>query len=85
MATRALLKNDVSIEEWLAATTLRNKETQYSEKYSFLRLNPVTYKKKCCTRRNNYFGPQSFLMSCYFTKIFVYLSVISVVCYFNVN
>ena len=46
MATRALLKNDVSIEEWLAATTLRNKETQYSEKYSFLRLNPVTYKKK---------------------------------------
>ena len=46
MATRTLLKNDVSIEEWLAATTLRNKETQYSEKYCFLRLNPVTYKKK---------------------------------------
>ena len=46
MATRALLKNDVSVEEWLVATTLRNKETQYSEKYFFLRLNPVTYKKK---------------------------------------
>ena len=46
MATRTLLKNDVSIEEWLAAVALRNKETQYSEKYCFLRLNPVTYKKK---------------------------------------
>ena len=46
MATRALLKNDVSVEEWLAATTLRNKETQYSEKYCFLRLNSVTYKKE---------------------------------------
>ena len=34
--------------------------------------------------RNNYFGSQPFLMSCYFTKIIVHSSVIAVVCYFSV-
>ena len=34
--------------------------------------------------RNNYFGSQPFLMSCYFTKIFVHLPVIAAVCYFSV-
>ena len=29
-------------------------------------------------------GSQSFLMSCYFAKIFVHLLVIAAVCYFNV-
>ena len=30
------------------------------------------------------FGSQPFLKSCYFTKIFVHLSVITAVCYFSV-
>ena len=33
--------------------------------------------------RNDYFGSQPFLLSCYFTKIFVHLSVITGVCYFD--
>ena len=35
--------------------------------------------------RNNYFGSQPFLMSCYFTRIFVHLPVIVAVCYFSVH
>ena len=35
--------------------------------------------------RNNYFGWQPFLMRCHFTNIFVHLSVIAAVSYFNVH
>ena len=34
--------------------------------------------------RSNYFELQPFLMSCYFTKIFVHLPVTAAVCYFSV-
>ena len=34
--------------------------------------------------RNNYFGSQPFLLSCYFTMIFVNLSVIAAVRYFSI-
>ena len=47
-----------------------------------LRLHAVTYKEKHFFR-NNYFGSHPFLMSCYFTKIFVYRPVIAAVCYFS--
>ena len=33
--------------------------------------------------RNNYFESQPLLISCYFTKIFVHLPVISTLCYFR--
>ena len=48
-----------------------------------LRLNAVTCKEKFFFW-NNYFRSQPFLMSCYFTKIFVHLPVIAPVCYFSV-
>ena len=34
--------------------------------------------------KNNYFGSQPFIISCYFTAIFVHFSVIAPVCYFRV-
>ena len=34
--------------------------------------------------RNDYFGSQSFFMSCHFTKIFVHFLIIGVVSNFNV-
>ena len=34
--------------------------------------------------RNNYYGPQAFLISRYFTMILVHLSLIAAVCYFSV-
>ena len=46
-------------------------------------LNAVTYKENYFFM-NNYFGPHPFLMSFYFTKIFVLQSVIAGVCYFSV-
>ena len=61
------------------------KETLHSEKNCFLRLNTVTFKEKMFFwGKLLYFGLQSFLRSCYFTKIFVHLSVIAAVCYFSV-
>ena len=44
MGTSALLKNAVSIEEWMAAT--KEKKILYSEKNCSLRLSTVTYKEK---------------------------------------
>ena len=38
MVASALLRNSMSIEEWLAATTFVNKETLHSEKNCSLRL-----------------------------------------------
>ena len=52
---------------------LRNKETLYSENKLF----PASK-----FFRKNYFGSQSFVMSCCFSKIFVHLLVIVAVCYF---
>ena len=34
--------------------------------------------------KNNYFGSQPFIISCYFTAIVVHFSVIAPVCYFSV-
>ena len=34
--------------------------------------------------RNNYFGSESFFMSCHFTKIFVHLWIVAAVSNFNV-
>ena len=48
------------------------------------RFNIVNYIEKMFFR-NNYFGSQSFFMSCHFTKIFVHLLIISVVSNFNVS
>ena len=60
-----------------------NKETLYPTENRSVRLNAVTNKEKMFFR-NSYFRAQPFLMSCYFTKIFVYLQyIISVVCYFS--
>ena len=51
-----------------------------------LRLNKGTYQEKFFFRELLlYFGLQSFLMCCYFTKIFVHLPVIAAVCYFSVD
>ena len=69
----ALLKNTVSIEEWLAATTFMKKRNTVLRKKLF----PSIKRRKKCFVTNNYFGSQPFLMSCYLTKIFVHLSVIS--------
>ena len=52
------------------------KDTLYCKKISFLQLNTVTYKEKKVFK-NNYLGLQPFLMSYYFIKIFVCLSVIA--------
>ena len=62
---------------------LWNKETLYTKKNFFLRLNAVTFKE--IFFRNNYFKSQPFFMSYYFTRIFVHLPVIVGVCYFNVH
>ena len=77
----ALLRNSVSIDELLAATTF--------VKYCTLKkLFPaINYKEKMFFR-NNYstLGHSLFLwvFTYYFTKIFAYLSVIAAVCYFSV-
>ena len=60
-----------------------NKGTLHSEKSYSLRLNAVTFKE--IFFRSNYFGSQPFLISCYFTRIFVHLPVIVAVCYFSVH
>ena len=41
-----------------------------------MRLNVATYKENNFFM-NSYFGPHLFLMSCYFTEIFVHLSVVA--------
>ena len=49
-------------------------------KKTSLRLN-ATYKVSIM---NSYFGSQPFLMSCYLTRIFVHLSVITALCYCSI-
>ena len=83
MAASALLKNTVSIEEWLAVATFVKLRNTVPWKNCSLQLNAVTYKEKH-SFRNNYFGSYPFLMSCYFNKIFVHLPVIAAVYYFSV-
>ena len=61
-----------------------NKETLYSGKNCSLRLNTITYKQKMFLWNNCSTLGQSFFMSCYFTRVFVHLSVIAAVCYFSV-
>ena len=75
-------KNPYPLRNGWPQLLLWNKETLYPEKNWFLRLNAVTFKEFFF--KNNYFGSQSFLMSCYFTRIFVHLSVIVAVCYFSI-
>ena len=53
------------------------------KKICSLRLNSVTSKKNFF--RSNLFGSQPFLISCFFTRIFVHLPVIVAVCYFSVH
>ena len=66
----------------MAATTFVQKETLYSEKNCSLQLNSNLQGKMVF--RDNYIESQLFLMSYYFPKIFVHLSVIAVVYYFIV-
>ena len=68
MATSALLKNTVSIEEWMvAATFIKYRNTENSWK----KLLPATKGSSL----------QGKIMSCHLTKIFVHLpSVIVAVC-----
>ena len=53
------------------------------EKNCSLRLKTVNYKEKMFFR-HNYFDPDSFVMNCHFTKLFVHLLIISAVSNFNV-
>ena len=56
----------------------------YSEKKLFPAINYSNKGKNVLKEQLLYYGSQSFLMSYYFTKIFVYLLVIAAVCYFSV-
>ena len=81
MVASALLRNSVSIEEWLAATTF--------VKYCTLKkLFPaINYKEKMFFRNNYSTLDHSLFLwvfTYYFTKIFVHLSVIAAVCYFSI-
>ena len=73
MVASSLLNKIGSIEEWLTPTTLmKQRNTVLSKKKGSLRLNIVTHKEK-----KGFFGTTIlpwitvFLMSFYFTKIFV--------------
>ena len=77
MAASALLKNSVSIEEWMAETKEIKKHC-ISEKTVPCDLT-VTYKEKILLEITTL--DHSLL---YFTKIFVHESVIAAVCYFSV-
>ena len=59
-----------------------NKETLYPEENCSLWLDAITYKEKHFFR-SNYFGPHSFLMNFYLTKIFVHLPAIAAARYFS--
>ena len=63
-----------------------NEETLYSENNCSLRLNAVSYKEKMFFQEQLlYSRSQIFLISCYFTKIFVHLSVLAAGCYLSVH
>ena len=81
MVARALLRNSVSIEEWLAAITF--------VKYCTLKkLFPaINYKKKMLFRSNYSTLNHSrhlWVFTYYFTKAFVHLQVSAAGCYFSV-
>ena len=81
MVASALLKNSVSIEEWLAETTF--------VKYRTLRkLFPAIYYKEKMIFRNNYSNlDHSFFLrviTYYLTKNFARMSVIATAFYFSV-
>ena len=81
MVASALLRNSVSVEEWLAGTTFL--------KYCALKkiCPEVTYKEKMFLRNNYSTLDHSlflWIFTYYFTKIFVHLSIIAAVCYFSV-
>ena len=65
----------------MAATKETRKHSALKKSYS-LRLNTVTYREKIFLGTTTF--SQSFLLSCYFTKTFVHLSVVAAVCYFSV-
>ena len=76
MAARALLKNTVSIEEWMATT----KETKKHCTLKKATINHSNLQGKYVFM-NNYFESHFFL---YFTMIFVHLPVIVAACSFSV-
>ena len=81
MVASALLRNSVSIEEWLATTTF--------VKYCILRkLFPaINYKEKMIFRNNYSTLDNSIFLRVFtycFTEVFVHMSVIATVCYFSV-
>ena len=83
MAASALLKNTVSIEEMDGRYLREIKKHCTLKKKLFPATKRSNLQGKTFFRRN-YFGSHPFLMSCYFTKIFVHLPVIAAVCYFSV-
>ena len=83
MVASALLRNTVSIKELIAATPLVKQRNTVLYKKMFPAIKHSNVQGKIFFR-NNFFGSQLFLMSCYFTKIFVHLSVITAVGCFSV-
>ena len=79
VVARALLKNSVSIEEWLAATT-------FVKNCTLKKLFPAIIYKEKMLFRNNYSSLDHSLFlwvfTYYFTKFFVHLWVSGAVCYF---
>ena len=83
MAASALLKNTVSIEEWIAAATFVKQRNAAAWKKLFPETKRSNLQGKTFFM-SNYFGPHPFLMNFYLTKICVHLPVIAVVRYFSV-
>ena len=82
MAASTPLKNTVFIEEeWIAATKEEKKHCTLTELFSAIKHSNLQEKHAF---RNNCFGSQPFLLSCYYTKTFVHLSVIVAIFYFSV-
>ena len=82
VAASSHLENTVSFEEWMVATKEIKKQCALKKLFSTIRHSNHLQRKNVF--RNNYFESQRFLLSCYFTKIFVHLSVITIVYYFSV-
>ena len=78
---RWILKKN--IDDWMAAATFVKQRNTATWKKLFLATKRSNLQWKM-NFRNKYFGSQPFLMSCYFTKIFVHLPIIGAVCYFSV-
>ena len=83
MAASVLLKNTVSIEEWIATGTF----VKESNTVPWRKLLPATIRNNLQGKtffRSNYSGPHPFLMNFYFTKIFVHRPVIAPACYLSI-